>query len=195
MQQVPSRRSRSRALVPSVCLVACSAAAALFLITSPALRPLSQSLFSSLDEPAFVVYIGSAVPDGSLINLDSAQSAPLVRASPAASSLTIIMFDPDAPSPASPTCRSWIHWLLIDASVAANSPPSPPTGHELVPFAPPTPPPASGVHRYVVRIYQQPLRLLAAPAPQSRCGFSVDDWADAHALQLLHEQMFRARHS
>jgi phosphatidylethanolamine-binding protein (PEBP) family uncharacterized protein len=104
------------------------------------------------------------------------------------------MFDPDAPSPSSPTCRSWIHWLLVDASAAADSSPSTPRGLELVPFAPPTPPRATGAHRYVVRIYQQPVRRLAAEAPSSRCGFSVDDWADAHSLQLLHEQMFKAQH-
>jgi phosphatidylethanolamine-binding protein (PEBP) family uncharacterized protein len=102
----------------------------------------------------------------------------------------IIMFDPDAPSPSSPTCRSWLHWLLVDASAAADSSP---IGRNLVPFAPPAPPPASGVHRYVIRIYQQPAQRVAAVAPSSRCGFNVDDWADAHSLQLLHEQMFKAQ--
>jgi hypothetical protein len=89
MQRAPQRRSFSRAVVPAVCLLACTAAAALHLISSPTWRLLSQSLLSSLNQPAFVVYIGSAVPDGSLIDLESAQSAPLVRASPAASSLTV----------------------------------------------------------------------------------------------------------
>jgi phosphatidylethanolamine-binding protein (PEBP) family uncharacterized protein len=107
------------------------------------------------------------------------------------------MFDPDAPSPSSPTCRSWLHWLLVDASAAANSPPSPPSpphGRDLVPFAPPTPPPGSGTHRYIIRIYQQPSLPMPAAAPHSRCGFDVDAWATAHSLQLLHQQMFTAHH-
>jgi hypothetical protein len=50
------------------------------------------------------------------------------------------------------------------------------------------------VHRYVVRIYQQPVQRLAAEAPPSRCGFSVEDWVNMHSLQLLHEQMFKSQH-
>ena len=105
------------------------------------------------------------------------------------------MFDPDAPSPSSPTCRSWLHWLLVDASAAARIPPSPPSGRELVLFAPPAPPFASGRHRYVIRIYQQPSQRMAAVAPRSRCKFDVDGWADAHSLRLLHEQVFETQHA
>ena len=28
---------------------------------------------------------------------------------------TIIMYDPDAPSPDDPTCRNWLHWIYINA--------------------------------------------------------------------------------
>lgn len=205
MQHSPSRRSRALPLVLAVCLFACSAAAVLRLLSSPARQP------PSLVQHHFVISIGKFVPDGSFLDLASVQSVPLIRASPAAASLTVppsppplptslapiifvlqvIMFDPDAPSPSSPTCRSWLHWLLLDASAAADSSLS---GRDLVPFAPPSPPPTSASHRYFIRIYQQPSQRIAAGAPLSRCKFDVDAWASAHSLQLLHEQMFQTQH-
>ena len=51
---------------------------------------------------------------------------------------TLIMYDPDAPS------GTYLHYLVINiANGNINS------GHTVISYAPPTPPPGSGSHRYI----------------------------------------------
>lgn len=62
---------------------------------------------------------------------------------------TVILSDPDAPSPAAPSMREWLHWLVIDCRGGDV-----PSGRVLVPYQGPAPP--RGRHRYVTSIFEQP---------------------------------------
>lgn len=54
------------------------------------------------------------------------QEAPIIEVSGTQSSYTVVMVDPDAPSPTHPKFRSWLHWL-----VTAIPPGDPQRGEEL----------------------------------------------------------------
>ena len=52
-----------------------------------------------------------------------------------------MLVDPDAPDPAEPTFRSWLHWLVVDVPGGAD----PAKGRTLTQYKGPSPP--KGVHR------------------------------------------------
>ncbi|KAH7434103.1 hypothetical protein KP509_06G000200 [Ceratopteris richardii] len=67
---------------------------------------------------------------------------------------TLLMVDPDAPSPSKPTFRNFLHWLVVN--VPGSTAPSQEiwkTGHEQVPYMGPAPP--EGHHRYVFLLFKQ----------------------------------------
>ena len=98
---------------------------------------------------------------------------------------TVIMYDPDAPSPDSPICKvcrwqnsrssqrllqltrkysfsqDWVHWIYTDASGKHLT-----GGKQLLPYNGPTPP--EGIHSYHISLYSQPAELSNAVAPNSR---------------------------
>lgn len=81
--------------------------------------------------------------------------------------------DPDAPSPNNPSHREYLHWMVVnvpgDASNIAG-------GHQVVPYAPPTPP--KGNHRYVFSAFEQPTAggPLTVHAPAARGKFNTQVW-------------------
>ncbi|CAH2051985.1 unnamed protein product, partial [Iphiclides podalirius] len=67
---------------------------------------------------------------------------------------TLVMIEIDLPTRALPLLRAFLHWLV------GNIPGSDVTkGETLAAYVPPIPPPATGLHRYVFLIYQQPERI------------------------------------
>ncbi|XP_072960837.1 protein MOTHER of FT and TFL1 homolog 1-like [Typha angustifolia] len=93
---------------------------------------------------------------------------------------TLVMTDPDAPSPSDPTMREWLHWLVINMPGGTD----PSQGEEVVPYMGPKPP--VGIHRYVLVLFQQRSRLAptGAPPPESRANFSTRGFAAEHELGL-----------
>lgn len=59
--------------------------------------------------------------------------------SPNNSPFTLVMADPDAPSPDAPKARSWLHWIVAGARPGGDVGKRG-NGETLVPYAPPTPP-------------------------------------------------------
>lgn len=84
------------------------------------------------------------------------------------------MVDPDAPSPANPKYRSWLHWLVINIPGHDIQ-----RGEEVVPYDPPAPGPNR--HRYLYLLFKQNGRVKSR-APAKRQGFQVQDWARQHDL-------------
>lgn len=84
---------------------------------------------------------------------------------------TLIMVDPDAPSKANPTARSWLHWMVINAELTHRLH----EGEVVTPYNGPTPPKGSGTHRYALLVYcQHGKRLSSADvAPQQRNNFQL----------------------
>ncbi|CAL5052718.1 unnamed protein product [Urochloa decumbens] len=94
---------------------------------------------------------------------------------------TMLMTDPDAPSPSNPSMREWLHWLVVNIPGGAD--PSQ-QGDVVVPYMCPRPP--VGIHRYVVVVFQQKARIYSPPAMTSgtnqsmRVGFRTRAFADRH---------------
>lgn len=74
---------------------------------------------------------------------------------------TLVMVDPDAPSPQNPTMRELRHWTVanIPGSAVGN-------GDEVVQFIGAGPPKGTGPHRYGILIFQQPNCNLAYKEPR-----------------------------
>ena len=111
-------------------------------------------------QASFQVMFGSlaASNSGPILSLEASQTQPTVTWSPDAHQYTVVCWDPDAPA------KSWLHWLVINCTTIDS-------GKALQPWAPPSPPPGSGTHRYIFGLFQQsgPLNL-SAP---SRSAFQL----------------------
>jgi phosphatidylethanolamine-binding protein (PEBP) family uncharacterized protein len=89
---------------------------------------------------------------------------------------TFLCWDPDAPA------ASWLHWLVINCSGDSLA-----SGTTIVPWAPPSPPPGTGTHRYEFAVLQQPGPLSIEP-PKERGHFSPDAFFKEHGLQRMTQQ-------
>ncbi|WCJ42053.1 hypothetical protein M5689_022881 [Euphorbia peplus] len=81
---------------------------------------------------------------------------------------TLLMVDPDAPSPSEPTMREWVHWLVTDIPGGADLS----KGKEIIPYASPCP--LVGIHRFILVLFKQhkgPMGLV--DVPQSRRNFNT----------------------
>lgn len=91
---------------------------------------------------------------------------------------TLIMYDPDAPS------GTYLHYLVINIpSGNINS------GDTIVSYAPPTPPPGSGTHRYIFEQLQQ-----SSPftfAEPERSNFDINNFKQQNGLALKATKQFR----
>lgn len=103
---------------------------------------------------------------------------------------TILMSDPDAPSPDNPTRREWLH-LIITNIKGGPSTTKGIDGDQIVPYAPPTPP--QGNHRYVFSLYEQPDRL-SINGPEARGNFNTKAFAKEEGLTLVGANFFKAAH-
>jgi phosphatidylethanolamine-binding protein (PEBP) family uncharacterized protein len=103
------------------------------------------------------------------------------QAPPPETYYTLVAWDPDA------SAKSWLHWLVTNITG-----PDPTTGEEVVAWSPPTPPPATGPHRYIFGLFshEQPLDILPPPA---RANFQLGAFAAEHALTFVAFQAFRVK--
>eukprot|EP00271_Cylindrocystis_brebissonii_P000384 TRINITY_DN10477_c0_g1_i1.p1 TRINITY_DN10477_c0_g1~~TRINITY_DN10477_c0_g1_i1.p1 ORF type:complete len:259 (-),score=41.92 TRINITY_DN10477_c0_g1_i1:677-1453(-) len=92
---------------------------------------------------------------------------------------TLVMVDPDAPSPSEPTFREWLHWMVVNIPGGI---PSPAAGELVVEYKGPTPP--TGIHRYVFVLFKQKGGRINPLAPESRASFHTRDFAVANDLGL-----------
>ncbi|WVZ06137.1 hypothetical protein V8G54_019483, partial [Vigna mungo] len=90
---------------------------------------------------------------------------------------TLIMVNPDAPSPSHPCMKEYLHWLVtnIPATTAASF------GHEIVEYE--SPRPTSGIHRIVLVLFRQLGRQIVH-APRWRNNFNTRDFAQVYNLGL-----------
>ncbi|CAL9121293.1 unnamed protein product, partial [Musa acuminata var. zebrina] len=88
---------------------------------------------------------------------------------------TLVMVDPDAPSPSTPTKREYLHWLVTDIPETTNAS----YGNEIVTYE--SPRPISGIHRFVFVLFRQSVRQTIY-APGWRQNFSTRDFAAVYNL-------------
>nr|ATU06688.1 FTL2 [Lilium sp.] len=88
---------------------------------------------------------------------------------------TLVMVDPDAPSPSNPNLREYLHWLVTDipGGTAASF------GQEKTCYE--SPYPRAGIHRFVLVLFQQ-LGRQTVYAPDWRQNFNTRDFAEHYNL-------------
>eukprot|EP00897_Mesotaenium_endlicherianum_P007368 jgi/Mesen1/665/ME000109S10883 len=97
---------------------------------------------------------------------------------------TLLMVDPDAPSPDAPAFREWLHWMVVDipGGIPAENT-VPPAGKEVVQYNGPTPP--LGLHRYVLVLFAQEEAISrTVPAVIARKSFHTREFAKEMKLGL-----------
>jgi phosphatidylethanolamine-binding protein (PEBP) family uncharacterized protein len=92
---------------------------------------------------------------------------------------TILCWDPDA------TSKSFLHWLIINCAAADNS-----DGKVIAPWSPPSPPPGTGEHRYIIGLFKQngPIDV---PQTTDRTSFNPTSFSTQHNLTALSYKGFR----
>ncbi|XAR71737.1 hypothetical protein NMG60_11018140 [Bertholletia excelsa] len=92
-------------------------------------------------------------------------------------SYTLIMTDPDAPSPSDPYLREHLHWIVTDIPGTTDAS----FGREIVNYE--TPKPFIGIHRYVFILFKQRARQTVR-APASRDHFCTRSFSQENDLGL-----------
>ncbi|CAA6665691.1 unnamed protein product [Spirodela intermedia] len=88
---------------------------------------------------------------------------------------TLVMVDPDVPSPSNPTLREYLHWLVADIPATTTVD----FGKELLCYE--SPRPTAGIHRLVFALFQQLGRNTVFP-PTFRHHFNTGDFAQQYNL-------------
>ncbi|CAL1370469.1 unnamed protein product [Linum trigynum] len=90
---------------------------------------------------------------------------------------TLVMVDPDAPSPSDPNLREYLHWLVTDIPATTGAT----FGQEVVCYE--SPRPWVGIHRFVFVLFRQ-LGRQTVYAPGWRQNFNTRDFAELYNLGL-----------
>ncbi|RCV21230.1 hypothetical protein SETIT_4G122200v2 [Setaria italica] len=88
---------------------------------------------------------------------------------------TLVMIDPDAPSPNDPNLREYLHWLVTDIPGTTGAT----FGQEVMCYE--NPRPTMGMHRFVFVLFQQ-LGRQVVYAPGWRHNFNTRDFAELYNL-------------
>nr|AGK89939.1 flowering locus T [Actinidia chinensis]AJA40932.1 flowering locus T [Actinidia chinensis] len=88
---------------------------------------------------------------------------------------TLVMVDPDAPSPSDPSLREYLHWLVTDIPATTGAS----FGQEVVYYE--SPRPSVGIHRFVLVLFRQ-LGRQTVYAPGWRQNFNTRDFAELYNL-------------
>ncbi|EPS69817.1 hypothetical protein M569_04946, partial [Genlisea aurea] len=90
---------------------------------------------------------------------------------------TLVMVDPDAPSPSDPNLREYLHWLVTDIPGTTGTT----FGQEVVCYE--NPRPSLGIHRFVFVLFRQ-LGRQTVYAPGWRQNFNTKEFAELYNLGI-----------
>ena len=101
---------------------------------------------------------------------------------PAGGPYALIAWDPDASQ------ASWLHWLVVNIPGGSGL-----TGHTVTPWAPPTPPPGTGIHRYIFGLFLQdqlldPKTVASQQQALTRAHFNPATFAEQHGLRPVNNK-------
>ncbi|XP_078174296.1 protein VERNALIZATION 3-like isoform X3 [Carex rostrata] len=124
-----------------------------------------------------VTYSSRNVTNGYEFKPSAVVEQPIVEvgSSDPSSFFTLVMVNPDAPSPSDPTLREYLHWLVTDIPGTAGAT----HGHEVVSYE--SPRPSLGIHRFVFVLFQQQ-GSQTIYAPGWRQNFCTRDFAELYNL-------------
>ncbi|KAJ4792821.1 Protein MOTHER of FT and TF 1 [Rhynchospora pubera] len=90
---------------------------------------------------------------------------------------TLVMIDPDSPSPCDFNMREFLHWVVINIPGGSDGVSR---GYEVVPYLAPNP--QVGVHRFVLVLFQQHSLLRGICEMNTRARFCTRDFSRDHNL-------------
>ncbi|XP_021847311.1 protein TWIN SISTER of FT-like [Spinacia oleracea] len=90
---------------------------------------------------------------------------------------TLVMVDPDAPSPGNPTEREYLHWLVTNIPATGNIN----AGQEIVAYE--SPRPSLGIHRYVFVLFRH-MEMKSISHPGWRQNFYTREFAERYDLRM-----------
>ncbi|CAD5166989.1 protein FLOWERING LOCUS T-like [Musa acuminata AAA Group] len=124
-----------------------------------------------------VIYNSKELTNGSELKPSAVAKEPRVeiRGHDMRTLYTLVMVDPDAPSPSNPTKREHLHWLVTDIPETTNTT----FGNEIVCYE--SPRPTAGIHRFVFVLFRQSVRQ-TIDAPGWRQNFNTKDFSALYNL-------------
>jgi phosphatidylethanolamine-binding protein (PEBP) family uncharacterized protein len=128
-----------------------------------------------------IMFDGREIKNEEKLNLQDTQKKPKIRLELQKNKLyTLMMVDPDAPSPTNPYLKYVLHWLVVN------------TTDTILPFNPPAPPAGSGEHRYYVFLFEQPKNIRIIKTPE-RHKFNLNNFTNEYGLKPISYAMFRTQ--
>lgn len=126
-----------------------------------------------------VSYDGNEIQLGSLVERSLTKNSPTVKYDGNANDIyTLVMIDPDAPTPQNPTLAQYLHWLIVN--IPGNEVEN---GQVLSSYVQPSPPKRSDAHRYIFLVYKQPEFIPEAKYNGGNTHFNVSEYATSHNCQ------------
>lgn len=116
---------------------------------------------------------------------------------------TLAMMDPDAPSRKTHEYRHWLHWLILNIPGTGSDHIHVDSGHVTSAYTGPSPPKGTGLHRYVLVVYDQGeeqvdlTKVDRLDAVDQRKSFNLTPYFKAHYKRtptLLAGNFFQAQH-
>lgn len=109
---------------------------------------------------------------------------------------TLLLIDPDAPTPDDPKFAYWRHWVVssitIPAASGAGTEDSTSKGKTLTEYLGPGPKDESKPHRYLFLLYREPESLKELTKEDvggeefvQRRSFAAKEWVEKHGLELV----------
>ncbi|KAL2134830.1 hypothetical protein VTI74DRAFT_10726 [Chaetomium olivicolor] len=156
---------------------------------------------------------GKHISNGTLVRVSEVKEAPIVSITSLGDSttsalgqkFTLMLVDPDAPTPDDPKFAYWRHWVVINIAFPFDSSESESksrcatmSGKTLTQYLAPGPKDESGPHRYLFLLLQEPEQGLLLEKSDvggeefvQRRSFRADDFVQRHGLRLVGVQWMR----
>ncbi|KAF3335090.1 hypothetical protein FCM35_KLT21694 [Carex littledalei] len=99
---------------------------------------------------------------------------------------TLVLVDPDAPSPTNPNLREYLHWMVTDIPGSTDAS----FGQEVIFYE--RPEPRVGIHRMVFVLYRQLGRATVFP-PDMRHNFNCRSFARQYHLEIMAATYFNCQ--
>ncbi|KAL8032247.1 hypothetical protein ABFX02_13G083300 [Erythranthe guttata] len=88
---------------------------------------------------------------------------------------TLVLVDPDAPSPTNPIHKEYLHWIVTDIHGTTDTS----FGNEIMTYE--VPQPMLGIHRFVFVLFKQQSRQIVV-APEHRQNFNMREFSQQYNL-------------
>ncbi|KAF2190971.1 PEBP-like protein [Zopfia rhizophila CBS 207.26] len=142
-----------------------------------------------------VTFSAKPLKHGNLFRVSEVKSEPTISfAAPVSHTYTLLLVDPDAPTPDDPKFAYWRHWIVSGIKTS----PSPEdnsnsvdTGTTLTQYLAPGVKDESAPHRYMFLLYQEPPNLSLSKSDVGgeefveRRSFKADEWVRQHGFELV----------